>query len=555
MSARGLNLLVFRDGQRRVSGTDLKLALMEQPVPSRGASSIDSRMSALLRAGELECAVADAGFHGVAPFAAVTDALAKALVEDQLPHNFQDSKRALAELSIPQEVSVSTTEGFAYYALHPLAYSGVLEKLPDLRKRIVVIGIRSIGTTLSAVTAAAAQSRGFQAVRFTVRPAGHPYNRCTEFSPGQLQAIQSGMAQQAQFLIVDEGPGLSGSSFLSAAEALERAGVALNDIFLLCDHEPNADALCSANAAERWRRFRSVAITRQEWAPAGDFIGGGLWRGRSFRNESSWPAVWSSMERVKYLVAGGSEHRLFKFAGFGHYGDSVIQREQRIAAEGFGPTLCREDRGLVSYPWLAVRPMAANDLSHDVIARLAEYCAFRARTFPSEGADLKALQQMTDHNLTELGFHSPVSLRLECPVIADGHMQPHEWVLSPEGQIFKTDSGSHGDDHFYPGPTDIAWDLAGAIVEWQMNGAQTEEFLRLYRRTSGDDPGNRMDGFVRAYAIFRCAYCKMAAGAMQGTAEEDRLDQAAAVYAAVLEADSKSPRLLAERSEPAGMPL
>ncbi|HKD82237.1 MAG TPA: hypothetical protein VKH81_21270 [Candidatus Angelobacter sp.] len=561
MSVRGLNLLVFRDGRRRVKGADLKLALLEEPNRSSGASSTDVRISALLRAGELECAIADADAHRATPFVALTDALAKALVDNHLPGNFEELERAVAESSVPEELSVSTAEGFAYYALHPLAYSRVLEKLLDLRKRVVVIGIRSIGATLSAVTAAAAQSRGLNAVRFTVRPAGHPYNRYTEFLPCQLQVIQSGIAHQGQFLIVDEGPGLSGSSFLSVAEALERAGVARQDIFLLCAHEPNPNALCSANAAERWRRFRHETVTGQACVPSGDFIGGGQWRNRLFQDESVWPPIWSTMERVKYLVsADSSERRLFKFGGFGHYGDPVFEREQRVAVAGFGPMPRLEESGFLSYPWLRGRAMAPNDLSREVIHRLAEYCAFRVQAFAIDQADLKPLQEMADHNLAELGFRRPVSLTLEHPVIADGHMQPHEWVLTQEGQIFKTDSGSHGDDHFYPGPTDIAWDLAGAMVEWQMNAAQSEEFLQLYRRASGDnpgsrDPGSRIDDFVRAYTVFRCAYCRMAANVMQGAAEQARLEQASAIYAASLEADSGSGWLPAEESEPAKLPV
>src|SRR5262249_42032584 len=125
-----------------------------------------------------------------------------------------------------------------------------------------------------------------------------------------------------------------------------------------------------------------------------------------------------------------------------------------------------------------------------------------------------------------------VSLRLERPVVADGRIQPHEWIVSGDRGLLKTDSGSHGDDHFYPGPTDIAWDLAGAIVEWRMNAAQSAEFLDTYRRASGDDATQRIDDFIRAYAVFRCAYCLMAANAMSGSFEETGLRRAAVEYRA-----------------------
>jgi hypothetical protein len=101
--------------------------------------------------------------------------------------------------------------------------------------------------------------------------------------------------------------------------------------------------------------------------------------------------------------------------------------------------------------------------------------------------------------------------------------------------MLKIDSGSHGDDHFFPGVTDIAWDLAGAIVEWRMNAGQVESFLDLYHRASGDDATPRTGGFVTAYAVFRSAYCMMAANALQGSDEQERLEEAAAQYAATLE--------------------
>ncbi len=112
-----------------------------------------------------------------------------------------------------------------------------------------------------------------------------------------------------------------------------------------------------------------------------------------------------------------------------------------------------------------------------------------------------SLQEMADHNVRELGFDVSVQLDLKRPVIADGRMQPHEWLLTADRKMLKTDSGSHGDDHFFPGPTDIAWDLAGAIVEWEMTAEQSSTFLELYRQKSGDDAASRIEHFVMG--VFR----------------------------------------------------
>jgi hypothetical protein len=435
-----------------------------------------------------------------------------------------------------EQLSISTPEGFAYYALHPFAYADVIQQISAC-DRLLVVGIRSIGTTLSAVAAAAARARGIVVERITVRPQGHPYNRIAEFNAEQMDAVWNALSRGASFAVVDEGPGLSGSSFLAVAEALERAGAPPEKIVLVSSYAPNLDALCAEDAARRWPRFHCIPAAAEARRPAEaiEFISGGDWRNRVFANDSQWPASWTSFERLKFLSSvEQSERRLFKFAGLGHYGDAVFERERKVAAAGFGPMPREESDGFISYPWIDGRPISSSDLSAEIMAKIAEYCAFCMKAFSVELSHLNALQQMAEHNLHELGLDLAVELRLERPVIADGRMHPHEWLLGKDGESLKTDSGSHGADHFFPGPTDIAWDLAGAIVEWQMNDQQTTEFLNLYHRASGDDASARIDGFIKAYAVFRLAYCLMAASAMNGSEEQPRLQHAADTYRAVL---------------------
>jgi len=547
----GLNLLVFREDRRRASGKELKAVLTAQLEQACCHFSQRTLLGALLQAGELECSVADNDPEAARCYELVTDQIAGALLageptaannSDFHPTDFHPLLASIRALPVFQQLSISTPEGFAHYALHPLAYADVIRQI-SVCDHLLVVGIRSIGTTLSAIAAATARARGIAVERITVRPQGHPYNRTVEFATEQMAAVGRAMSLGASVAVVDEGPGLSGSSFLAVAEALERAGVPVEKIVLISSHEPNVDALCAENAVRRWQRFCCIPVSNEARRPAEavEFIGGGQWRSRAFANESEWPAAWTSFERLKYLSlnTGNGEHRLFKFAGLGHYGNAVFEREKRVAAGGFGPMPREESDGFVSYPWLSsaqrsARPLSSSDLSEKILARLADYCAFRRRAFTVELSNLDALQKMAQHNLRELGFDWSVELRLEHPVIADGRMQPHEWLLNTEGKLLKTDSGSHGDDHFFPGQTDIAWDLAGAIVEWKMNDEQRTEFLDRYHRTAKDDASARIDGFVKAYTVFRLAYCLMAANAMNGSDEQLRLQRAAAEYRAAL---------------------
>lgn len=537
MNAHSFNLLVFREGRKTVSGKAIQYALFQQL--SRGGE--DGILSALLYAGEMECAIADQG-GATQPWAAATDALAAALVAVEPPGvSFQQQLRILEAASLPEKLTLATPEGFAYYALHPLAFSDVLARLIPLPTQAMVVGIRSIGVTLSAVFAAALKKHGCQVQRISIRPMGHPYDRHAELDAEQLQIVKNGVSSGAAFFVVDEGPGISGSSFLSVGEALVKAGVAHTQITLVCSYEPRVDLLHAPDAPQRWRKFHWVAVPGELRLAAGAqvYIGGGEWRSHFLRDESYWPAAWVNFERVKYLSSGRDDPRFFKFLGLGHYGRQVAERESTIAAAGFGPEPRIESHGFASYPLLDGRPMLATDLSEgmlaeSVLARLAAYCAFRAQAFRTDAVDLRALQQMAEHNLQELRFEGPTVLEVEHPALVDGCMQPHEWILTTDGLMMKTDSGIHGDDHFLPGATDIAWDLAGAIIEWKMDARDTKTFLEIYHRASGDDARKRIDGYLKAYTVFRCAWCLMAANALPGCKEQERLEQAAADYGSLL---------------------
>jgi hypothetical protein len=550
MSAEALNFLVFREGRRMAGGSVLKSTLADQ-IRLLDSPVLRARvLDALLQAGELECAVADSGVVG-SRLTQVTDSMARALVDPTISRIEVASLLEILEgAPVPARVAFSVPEGFAYYALHPLRFAEVLTRFPSLPPRVAVVGIRSIGTTLSAVVAAALLRNGVLAERITVRPSGHPYNRYLVLNAEEMDFVLRGISSNAGFFVVDEGPGLSGSSFLSVGEALRHAGVPAGEITFICSHEPDIDSLRAQNAAQRWKKFQWLAVSPEQHRPANArvWIGGGEWRRYLLpKEEACWPASWLSFEKLKYL-SQGPEPRFHKFLGFGRYGDQVFQREEKLAAAGFGasPQMEPEAEGFASYPFIAGRPMRPHDLSKDdllkkddlsesVTGRLAAYCAFRARAFALTDAaatvDLAPLQQMVEHNLEQLRFASaPCTFPLELPVVPDARMQPHEWLLTPQGQMLKTDSGGHGDDHFFPGATDIAWDLAGTIVEWRMAPAQAAAFLEMYRRASGDNAQLRIAVYIKAYLAFRCAYCLMAANAMQNAEEQFRMEREAAGY-------------------------
>jgi hypothetical protein len=545
-SENSSNMWVFREGRSTVRGQSVLKGVRLALQASGCGRSQDVLIDALLRAGEMECALADAGSGHAMRAAEITDAAAAVLIK--LPGSTAALERAAArldEITPPESVSTSPPEGFAYYALHPLDYATLAAGVPLREVQAAVVGIRSIGTTLSAVVQASLMRRGIHAERITVRPVGHPYDRRTTLSTDQLRWIARRRAALANFLVVDEGPGISGSSFLSVGDALLEAGVERERITLLCSRDPNVDTLAARDGAARWRSFRSMVVppTGQVPADCGAYLGGGEWRRLWYREESHWPASWTQMERLKFLSRDG--RRMFKFHGLGRFGDAVAERARLLGDAGFGPRLVGHTSGFSEFEMMAGHSMGAAQISAAVLERVADYCALRSFEFSVRSAQGQQLENMVRFNMAEEFGHEPGSsltaLSSDRLVIADGRMLPHEWLATGAGALVKTDGATHGDDHLFPGPVDIAWDLAGAVVEWGMTAEAARYMLDRYRQRSGDEVSKRIKVYQLAYTVFRMAYCAMAAFSMRGSAEESRLRRAATHYRKMVEAQLKAP--------------
>jgi hypothetical protein len=409
--------------------------------------------------------------------------------------------------------------------VHPLDYGDVIRRIRLAAAEAFVIGVRTIGTTLSAVVADTIRQLGIPAQRTTVRPTGFPYNRVCSFTPEQRFRIGGALARNAVFVVCDEGPGRSGSSLLSIAEALEGENVPRHRILILCSHEPDVGELCAPNAAQRWERYRSEAtgITKRLPPDTGEFIGAGDWRRRFIAGRRSWPATWLQMERLKYLSRAGLG--LWKFDGHGPYGEEVRARQQALAGSGFGAAYLWTSHGFMKQGLVSGRVGEREDLTSDLLIRMAQYCVWRSQHLPAGNIDLDATQSMVRVNFEREFRRAPsdFALPVERPTICDGRMQPHEWSVCDRGGWIKLDAATHGDDHFFPGPCDIAWDLAGIIVEWSLERSAREYLLAAYQRCSGDKISQRIACYEVAYATFRMAWSAMAAAAVGESDDKGRL--------------------------------
>jgi hypothetical protein len=221
--------------------------------------------------------------------------------------------------------------------------------------------------------------------------------------------------------------------------------------------------------------------------------------------------------------------RIFRFEGHGHYGKISRQRSELLASHGWGPEVKSAGNGFSEFPWLSGRHPASAD--RDTVIQLARYCAFRAKHFAHESASQEALEEMTRVNLDRtLGVSIPISLPVERPVIADARMMPYEWIQRADGRLLKIDGSSHGDDHFYPGPADIAWDLAGAIVEWKLGGEGIDLLVCEYKRLTDDRVESRLLAYLIAYCTFRLAFATSAAHSVLDLHEQARFEAEVETY-------------------------
>ena len=444
------------------------------------------------------------------------------------PDPAPDPAAALARvraLPLPPVVRCRTAEGFAFYALYPETFAAAAAAATDGPSPPLVIGIRSIGTSLAAAVAA---RLGCPAL--TVRPVGHPLRRELRLGP----ALRDRLARHpGTFLVADEGPGLSGSSFGAVGDALAALGVADDRIVFMPSHLNGLGPRAAPAHRRRWERARRLPATGGAepgavlaWfadhagpgARAEDLSGGG-WR-RDLP-AALWPPAAPVGERVKIRIAGPRGRFLARFAGLGDTGAAKLAAARRLHAAGFAPEPLALRHGFLLERWVEGTPLPAA-AGTAMIARLARYLGFRARALPADGdgADAAALRRMAVFNAGALDgaeLAGRVDARLAgidrlapVPVRIDGRLHPWEWRRTADGTIVKTDALDHAAGHDLVGCQDIAWDVAGAAVEFDLSAAAAEALRRGVAEAAGRAvPAEAVAAFRLCYAAFQGGLWRM----------------------------------------------
>jgi hypothetical protein len=567
-------------------------SLWEQVFAQGALLDSDALRTALIATGQLEQAALDgriASGHTTALgqlLSAAADLFWSHWSLQRHPGAGRRSKRAvLAELrercaalaALPEaQVSLSNPEGFAFYALYPEQYAEAAwlwlgEPAHAQPAEALVLGIRSIGTTLGAVVAAVLRAHGWRVRALSVRPTGPAFAREIRLPPGSCAGVDFA-------LVADEGPGLSGSSFAAAVHAIRQEGLEPQRIAIFPGHDHGPGPQASAVTLACWASTRcyhvglDAAFVHGPWpaeladrlaqrlgsafeVSAWQDASAGRWRELVFADHARWPAVCARFERSKYLLTTRRAGRqLLKFAGLGREPGSGLSLAQAQAARLRSRTGQAEQQlpravidGFLVLPFFEGRPLQAADASGALLDRAARHIVSAAHLPPrrlaiEQGVD--RLWNMLEHNLREAFGegcgesvvraraaqwpHASLVTRL---AYGDGHLAPYEWLRDTRGRIVKVDAWGHDADHTLVGTQSLLWDVAGLFVEWRLDARARAAFQRAYLQHGGEPAAPATLAFYElAYATFRLGLYTLCAATQTDPRQRADLQRAAARY-------------------------
>jgi hypothetical protein len=273
---------------------------------------------------------------------------------------------------------------------------------------------------------------------------------------------------------------------------------------------------------ETWVRELTGPLTR----PLQD-ISGGAWR--QIEGHEDLPAD-PRMERRKFRAFAEGGKFLVKFAGLGGEGVRKLQTARTLHEAGFAPQPLGLCHGFLVEQWIEAAPLSRACLPREkLVERLASYLALR-QSLPAfgKGASLAALAAMARHNVRE-ALGEAAARRLDTlpgladrlqprarPVNTDNRMHGFEWLVAPGGHLVKTDALDHSGAHDIVGCQDIAWDVAGAIVEHALDRKEATRLLHLLDGAGAPADPELVEFMMPCHLAFQLGLWSLAASANGG---------------------------------------
>ena len=275
------------------------------------------------------------------------------------------------------------------------------------------------------------------------------------------------------------------------------------------------------------------ALVGRAVAPLHD-ISGGAWR--ALRPSGETPPSNAGQERLKFLLHTADGAWLLRFAGLGRIGSQKLELARTLHGAGRAPEPAGLTHGFLVERWIEPAPRPPG------LPPLADYLLLRSglEAPPDAGAPLAALLDMARVNMAEAGLETGLLERFEVDRLqarvrrtrTDNRLHRWEWVPTADGRWLKADAVDHHAAHDLIGCQDIAWDVAGAETEWDLDPDESDQLCAAV----GADP--ELLSLLRpCYLAFQLGYYAMAADAHAGWAEEAaRLRGRSGLYRARLQA-------------------
>ena len=229
--------------------------------------------------------------------------------------------------------------------------------------------------------------------------------------------------------------------------------------------------------------------------------------------------AWPAQERRKFRLSTEAGTFLLKFAGLGRIGEAKLERARALYREGFGTEPIGLIHGFLAERWIPQGPAGVGDFP---LEQLAAYLDFRVQGLPppEPGADSQGLREMMVRNLSLAGLPraAEVAARLATgvvgpPMAIDGRLHAWEWRATGGGVLLKTDALDHCEAHDLIGAQDLAWDVAGAAVEFGLASAGIERLRRRLERLTRRPLDPRRIAFAHlGYLAFQLGWWRLAEG-------------------------------------------
>ena len=391
---------------------------------------------------------------------------------------------------------------------------------PDRKRPILVTGLRTAGSYFAILLRAYLESQGYTNVEsVTLRPKAG-------ISRVEREITRRKAAQNCLALLIDE-PIATGGTLGKGIGLLTKQGIAMDNVVLLFPvHRNGRNWTSHADSApvtachvltlehEEWHKHKLISAAgpqvlkeyfeSQGWHADVDESGAEDANARLIEvSEDKYHTrlKWVYSVRLSRPGETVTQQVIAKSVGWGWLGYHAFVGGQRLAK--FVPPIIGLRDGILYSNWVnedGGLPYA------DVVRTLANYTATRARALRlnSESRMDVLRDSQAARGIEELagrlssaygkagGFLKRARIKRELaamqshePSLIDARMRSLEWIRSA-GSMLKSDFEQHGMGKHQLNLTDPAYDLAEAILHWNLSPAQEQELLGTYSVESGD---------------------------------------------------------------------